>query len=486
MRYGGLRVCSLMMAVGLGACDSGGGAETQASASGSGGIDSVGASASDASTAASESDSMTPTASGSASGTGMPTTGAGSTTAESASQGDGSTSIDGTSGGGADSSSTEGGDDPTTGGPVDNCTPDGDQVVEFSYIWVANSSQGTISKIDTQTGVELGRYITRPDGSGNPSRTSVNRFGDVVVANRSGGITKVFADAGDCLESNGIPGIQTSSGPEDILPWGEEECVAWYTEIAHNNNRPVAWTNGTLNEETCEYEGVDVFTAYLDNGVAGSLEIAKLNGATGVVIETIPMPDTPLKSHGFYGAAVDGEDNAWFSQLQGGQLVRVNALDNSVDAWDVEGVHNGYGITVTQDGYVWICGRDTHRFDPATETWATAQAVDPGAYVHTGGCMGDGNGVLYRGAHGNVLGVDTETLDTVVTLPVVQPGDDHVWGVAVDFDGFVWAIPRNSEHAYRLDPSMPDNPITLTVTGLQDSYTYSDMTGFSLFSVVPG
>ncbi len=478
MRIIGLSVSAVVLA--LSGCDTGGGAGASDSASGSGGIETIGPKT--GSTGETDGDSMTPTASDSNSGTGTPTGSSGSTTASSDSKGESTTSGDATDSG---ESSSEGGDDTTTGG-TENCVPAGSKVVEFSYIWIANSSQGTISKIDTTTGQELGRYVTRPDGNGNPSRTSVNRFGDVVVANRSGGITKVFADPEDCLESNGTPGIQTSSGPDDLLPWGEEECVAWYTEIPHNNNRPVAWTNGTLNEETCAYEGVDVFTAYLDSGVEGSVEIAKLDGTTGVVTDTIPMPDLPLKSHGFYGAAVDGEDNAWFSQLQGGQLVRVNAADNTTDTWDVEDTHEGYGITVTADGYVWICGRDTHRFDPSDESWASSQAVAPDAYVHTGGCMGDGNGTLYRGTHGNVLGIDTETLDTVVTLPAGQAGDDHIWGVAVDFDGFVWAIPRNAEHAYKMDPTLPANPIVLTVEGLQDCYTYSDMTGFSLFSVVPG
>ncbi len=481
MRFGGLSLCTVAAVLAVGGCDSGGGADGTASASGSGGIETVGQTAGSTS-AATESDSSTPTESDSNSGTGTPTTGAGSTTQSSDSQSEGSTGSDslGTTG-----SSGEGGEESSTGEAPGCDGGGGSKVVEFSYIWIANSSQGTISKLDTQTGAELGRYITRPDGAGNPSRTSVNRFGDVAVANRAGGITKVYADSEDCLESNGLPGIQTSTGPDDILPWGEDECVAWYTEIAHNNNRPIAWTNGTLNEETCQYEGVDVYTAYLDSGVEGSIEIARLNGTTGIVTDTIPMPETPLKSHGFYGAAIDGQDRAWFSQLQGGQLVRVNN-DMTVDTWDVEGTHNGYGITVTQDGYVWICGRDTHRFDPATETWAQSQAVDPAAYVHTGGCMGDGNGLLYRGAHANVLGIDTETLDTVVTLPAGQPGDDHIWGVAVDFDGFVWAIPRNAEHAYKMDPTMPANPIVLTVEGLQDCYTYSDMTGFSLNAVVPG
>jgi len=476
MRYGGLSLCTAVAIAALGACEAGSAGDGTASASGSGGIDTLGT----ATEGQEQTTSSTATESDSNGETPDPTTGSGSTTEGS------DTGVASSSSGGDDASSGDDsrGESTTTGGEPGCDQPDGSKVVEFSYIWIANSSDGTISKIDTQTGVELGRYTTRPDGNGNPSRTSVNRFGDVAVANRSGGITKVYADTEDCLESNGQPGIQTSSGPDDVLPWGEDECVAWYTEIPHDNNRPIAWTNGTLNEETCEYEGIDVYTAYLDNGVAGTVEIARLDGTSGVVTHTIPMPDTPLKTHGFYGAAVDGEDQAWFSQLQGGQLVRVNT-DMTVDTWDVEGTHNGYGITVT-DGYVWICGRDTHRFDPVTETWAQAQAVDPAAYVHTGGCMGDGDGTLYRGAHANVLGIDTETLETVVSLPAGQPGDDHIWGVAVDFDGFVWAIPRNAEHAYKMDPSVPADPIVMTVEGLQDCYTYSDMTGFSLFSVVPG
>ena len=58
---------------------------------------------------------------------------------------------------------------------------------EFSYLWAANSDQGTISKIDTKTVTEVGRYIVRPDSAGSPSRTSVSLSGNVAVANRSGG-----------------------------------------------------------------------------------------------------------------------------------------------------------------------------------------------------------------------------------------------------------------------------------------------------------
>src|SRR5688572_1625164 len=55
----------------------------------------------------------------------------------------------------------------------------------YSYIWIANSSEGTVSKIDTVSLVEVGRYRTHPD-FGDPSRTSVSLNGDVAVANRNG------------------------------------------------------------------------------------------------------------------------------------------------------------------------------------------------------------------------------------------------------------------------------------------------------------
>jgi len=85
--------------------------------------------------------------------------------------------------------------------------PEGDGTLTHSFIWIANSGQGTVSKINTQTLVEEGRYIVRPDSAGNPSRTSVSLSGNVAVANRSGGVIKIFAEIESCQESNGMPGI---------------------------------------------------------------------------------------------------------------------------------------------------------------------------------------------------------------------------------------------------------------------------------------
>ena len=41
---------------------------------------------------------------------------------------------------------------------------------ELAYIWIANADEGTVSKINVRTLEEEGRYITRPDGNGNPKQ----------------------------------------------------------------------------------------------------------------------------------------------------------------------------------------------------------------------------------------------------------------------------------------------------------------------------
>ncbi len=356
-----------------------------------------------------------------------------------------------------------------------------------SFIWIANSSQGTVSKIDTTSGAELGRYQTRPDGAGSPSRTSVNRFGDVAVANRQGGVTMVIGNSDNCdPNKNGVPGLQTSTNGTP-LAWGEDDCVGWYRELPHNDNRPVAWTNGELNEVTCEWEGIDVWTSGSDTAL-GTAKTYLLDGQDGSIIQTIPMPDVPQAISGwfgFYGGAVDSEDNFWMSQLQGGWLVKVNRTDFSYTGYPVP-IHNGgsgYGMTVTNDGYVWLCGRYTHRFNPQTEAWTSVQLHPDEAGIHTGGCMGDGNGILYRGSYAQIHGINTLTMEVVKTLDVGQDGDDFIWGVAVDFDGYVWGVPRNGTRAYKVNPDT--NMIELTFEGLVGAYTYSDMTGFALSSVTP-
>ncbi len=407
---------------------------------------------------------------------------AGSVTGEGDGGGGGTTSTDpGPSGGAASSAEGDSGND---SGPQpinfdvgsfpdvpagETCTGGGGGKGEllYSYIWIANSSQNTVSKINTQTLVEEGRYYTRPDLLGSPSRTSVNLNGDVAVANRSGGLTKFYANAEDCIDANGNGTIETSSGVDNVLSFEEEECRAWHTPFAYTSQRPVAWTSGEWNPATCRYENEKIWST----GVVGDvIEVILVDGETGIVEDSVLVPEVPPNFYGFYGGAVDAEGNLWASQLGGGQLIRVNFNDLSdYDLWPA--TFGGYGMTVGQSGYVFTCSSQVGRFDPVTETWASA-VVGGG-----GGCMEDANGILWL-ANNPLVGIDVDTLAVVHSYPLPQ----YVHGVSVDFDGSIWAVDMSSS-AYKIDPATGTYD---TVTGLVGPYTYSDMTGFALFTVGGG
>ncbi len=354
---------------------------------------------------------------------------------------------------------------PDAGEPL--CGNGGSGKVEYSYIWIANSSQDTVSKINTVTLVEEGRYMTRDTPFGNPSRTSVSLNGDVAVANREGGLTKFYANPENCEDQNGNGVIETSSGANDILQWDDEECRAWYVPFNYTSQRPVAWTSGEWSAQSCSFENEKVWTT----GVIAdtTIEVNLVDGASGVIEDSVQVPEVNPGYFGFYGGAVDTEGNLWASQLGGGQLIRVDIDTLDYDLWTAP--YGGYGMTVGASGYVFTCDWQVGRFDPATETWDGAQ-VNGG-----GGCMEDANGILWM-ANSPLVGVDVETLTPVYSYPLPQ----YVHGVSIDFQGNIWGVSMSSE-AYRVDPSTGTFD---TVTGLVNPYTYSDMTGFALDAVGGG
>ena len=320
-------------------------------------------------------------------------------------------------------------------------------------------NEGTISKVNTQTLVEEGRYISRPDGNGNPSRTSVNLNGDAVVANRAGGITMFAARPEDCPDPN-----NTSTGPGDIKPW-PDGCMIWHTPFDYDSQRPVAWSQGSFNESTCRWEGMKVWTSAHDSGTT-TAEIFRLNGDDGTIEEEVTATGMQTHVFGIYGAAVDASGNMWGSELNQGQLVNVNIDTMALRQWDMP--INGYGMTVDHLGFVWVCRSQVARFDPATETWQSSANLSNSG----NGCMEDGNGTLWV-AGSSFVGVDINTVTEVATIPVPA----QVRGVSFDFEGNIWGPSLNSNEAYRIDP------VTLqtdTVAGFIYPYTYSDMTGFAL------
>jgi len=390
--------------------------------------------------------------------------------------------------------------------PIGGCNGGGDGPA-YSYIWIANSGESTVSKINTVTLEEEGRYLTDPSGAGNPSRTSVNLNGDVAIANRNGGVVKFYANTAHCVDRNGNGSIETSTGSDNVLAWEDEECRAWHAPFDYASQRPVAWTAGEWNAGTCSYDNAMVWTSGTNDdygwkepwpckdpdmdpdqcqkGKPGEppkgsgIDVILLDGDDGTVLETVNIPEVTADYYGIYGGAVDAAGNFWGSQLGQGDLVRVNLDDFSYSVYPM--ATSGYGMTVDSKGYVWTCSYEVGRFDPDSETWQTAS---PGG---SGGCMEDGNGTLWLATSG-LVGVDIDTLQVVKNIPLAgggggmggEPGKwgegGYVHGVSIDFQGYVWGVSMENV-AYRVDPDTEEYD---TVTGLNFPYTYSDMTGFAL------
>lgn len=351
---------------------------------------------------------------------------------------------------------------------------------EFSYIWIANSTESTVSRLNTRTMVEEGRYITRPDKAGNPSRTSVSIDGRAVaVANRHGGLIKIWARPEDCVEKNGTPGIQTSTGKDNVLAWDQDECVAWYNPFADVSvQRPVAWTSGTLNPVTCVYEDQKVWTITGKGGnspgICGpeGIFIHRVNGDDGTIEDTVHIPEAESQCQGSllgaYGAAVDPQNDLWFHTWGG--LVFV--VRNATLTYEKVNTSSIYGITTDSKGRVWW-GDSPRRYDPLTMLSESYTGDLPG--VGGAGIAEDLKGRMWTATTGGIGWVDRDTL--VAGDKVMLPEQTLHRGISVDIDGFIWAIPLNGTTAYKIDP---DTYTWEVYDGLNGAYTYSDMTGGAL------
>jgi streptogramin lyase len=375
----------------------------------------------------------------------------------------------------------------------------------FGFIWIAASARGTILKIDTESGEILGEYLSAPDGMGrNPSRTTVDKDGNVWATNRDeGGFVAANAirpglpaadtgmgsafrvglsENGQCEDRNGNGSIETSTGVGDILPWpnaaGEDglggvstavdECMLDYVRVHSTGARHIS-VNGDN----------DVWASGTGGGIFDLID-----GDTGQIVRT----EGPV-GYGGYGGLIDPNGVIWSAS----RLLRWDTAlpltgDNGVNWKGYE--HSSYGLCIGPDGDVWNTeyGSVTRRFAP--------DGTLLGEFPHGGsggaqGCVVDSNGHVWiahslSGASvGHLLPDGTHVGD--VPLPVSHGPT----GVAVDSAGKIWSANINTSDASRIDPTAgPLGSDGVTKVGAVDltvdlgagagPYNYSDMTGSTL------
>lgn len=356
---------------------------------------------------------------------------------------------------------------------------------DLSLIWIANSQVGAVSKIDTDTGVELARYRSGPGTDDQPSRTSVNLMGDAVVVNRgpdggAGGITKIAANAGRCVDRNGNGVIDTSTGAGDVLPWGADECVLWHQTVPSRDYtdgpRPVAWDARTPDPR--------VWVGWYESTPSSDRRgwFRRLDGETGETLDEIQIPWSST-TMGPYGGAMDGNGDFWAVGWFVGPLVRIDGETLEVDRYEVPEPHEGrrfaYGMALDERGRPWIAsGGSALVFDPNTETWDSVLVGPPDWSMY--GVAADAQGRVWLAIGLPVCGlavIDSRTMQLLHRRVDLGLCKTPV-GVSVDAGGYVWVVDRLAGVAFKVDPDTHE--VVLRVEGLVGPYTYSDMTGYAL------
>jgi hypothetical protein len=321
---------------------------------------------------------------------------------------------------------------------------------QFPFISIACSERGTVARINTSTGAVVGEYRTAPDGltftlddgpGPEPSRTTVDQYGNVWVANRdddrlatgatNGSITRIGLTIGGsrfekvgtnyvadtnghyialsnatyntCIDRDGDGFIRTSTGLSDILPWlngggadseggvstAEDEAITEYTRVPSTGTRTIA---------------VDRFNDIWVGGHSGARTHLKVNGLLGE-----PVPHSAFGAGlGGYGGVIDGQGNLWSSDGVGNHLLWLVPPTNFPPRKDtnwfdlsVQGPSGMYGIAVDPlYPYIW-----------QTTGW------DSVFRWHT-------NGTPATNADGS--------------LPLFYHGGARSQGLAVDTNGHVW------------------------------------------------
>lgn len=256
------------------------------------------------------------------------------------------------------------------------------QTKPFPFINVAASGRGTMVRTNTETGEIVGEYRTAPEGRGlDPSRTTVDLFGNVWTANRGevgeidgvlhGSAVKIgLIVGGTRVDENGSPNpdggylappfgyntcsdrdgdglIRTSKGLADILDWPDltdgmggtdglvedavDECILVYQRLP--------------DAEQARHVSVDA-----DNNVwVGGYPFLqrmfyKLDGATGAILDSFDTRDIGC---GGYGGLIDGNGILW---SVGGALLRYDPVART--GFCIQ--QYGYGLGIDTNGYIWM------------------------------------------------------------------------------------------------------------------------------------
>lgn len=410
---------------------------------------------------------------------------------------------------------------------------------EFHFMWIANDVQGWVSKYDTRTGKEVGRYFSvipkdcanspgppcaggnvhaiTADQSWHPSRTAIDLFGDMFVANRGvgkqGSVTKIANDPSGCIDRNGNGTIETSrdingdgqisTNPADgemIIPtaYGNpatyDECVLFTKAVGG-----IPPTNEMAGRAVAISAGIEGSAGDVWVGIYFERRMYKLNPANGELVPVSPGGNAYIEiGFGPYGATVDRLQRLWVVEPGTAHLALIDTVAGRLVTDQISRTPTecrAYGIGIDGKNRVWLpgwtLGAVACRYDHATGTWtqfdfSTARSQNGSPFEWGRGIAVDAMGRVfmsgYGGAKAQLIRFDSETgqLIRYGAADFIDLSDANTSasiGVGLDSDGNPW-INNYSGNAAKVDNAT--GAVTRTAQQPAGLYTYSDFTGYQL------
>jgi len=360
---------------------------------------------------------------------------------------------------------------------------EGENVV-LPFIWVPNQGEGTVSKVDTETGKELGRYRVNPSAGCSPSRTTVDLNGNCWVGCRDAGtVVKIgLSEAGAYDDRNGDGIMQTSQDLDndgdiqgaEILPWGEDECVLFEVVLIPGKKGtyiPGDYTLGYSSVPGPRGLAIDA-SNNLWAGCLGTQEYHYINGATGAIVNEYSCASY---GHSPYGAVIDGNGILWSSGNGGANILKLDPSTSPPTMTKISMTWWVYGLGLDYSNHLFASGWSDSKLHRLDTTTAAIQWQKAGPYQGRGVAVTSDNNVWVASTNDDkIYRYDN---DGNLLTPAGIPCGNGPTGVAVDAAGKVWACNLYDDTIRRIDPTTNTVDLTKSILGSGGHYSYSDMTG---------
>jgi DNA-binding beta-propeller fold protein YncE len=371
-------------------------------------------------------------------------------------------------------------------------------------LWIANTDDGTVSKLDPATGRELARYASVDAASGlalgvspMPSRTALDQRLDAYVANRAfngqASVSKIAGEVARCHDRDLDGAIETSAdldgdGRISTDPalgeyfGADDECILWTV--------PVGLENGVARALAVGLAGPDGEPGDVWVGLYNERRVVALDSDDGAELFSVSVGISP------YGAVAGPDGTVWVTPgaSRGTSLVGIDPETLAVERVSFPTGLGTYGISIDGLGRVVLAasrqmGAESFSgvaaYDPAHGIWSLSDALDASSAVGIPmrGVAASADAVWVAGRSSEETAVVYELaladLSLVATHPVSTARE--LVGVGVAFDGRVWAIDKGTDTAFRIDR---ESSATEGFPVGHGPYTYSDFTGFGLNGIL--